>query len=69
MISKARRVDISKTLVKKLNKLIANQYTSNSSLCRRTGIHRNTISRLLNGHLQYVDVRTFVALKQALRGL
>lgn len=69
MISKERRVDLTKTLVKKLNKLITEQYTSNSALCKATGIHRNTISRLVNGKLQYIDNRTYAALAGSLKGL
>ena len=66
MIARNRRIDLSKALIAKIAKLSANKYSSNSALAEASGIHRNTISRLINGKLSYIDKRTHASLMKAL---
>lgn len=69
VIQKSRQIALTYARIAKIEKLAAEQYTSNSQLAKASGLHRNTISKILNKRLQYMDVVTWQALQSALDGL
>ena len=69
VVQKSRQIALTRTRIAKIEKLAAAQYASSTQLADAAGLHRNTISKILNNRLQYMDLVTWEALRTAIEGL